>query len=117
MITVKMYKFDLLNLLMDELKIYISDKFVLRLYKEMYRRRLNEGCFDYEEFDVRKIIHKDYIQRNVYLIDEDDTEFSEILGIYKKQGLGECECDICSCIEAAEDEPYLSCFLVRKKED
>lgn len=62
MVTVKIYKDDLFNMLMERVMDWNKyDDYVYELFGEYYRSLIDNGCFDGAELDVRTIVDNDYI--------------------------------------------------------
>ena len=93
-------------------KVYYSK--VKKLYMQMYDNMIDGGVFESAEFDPRAIVDNDLIN---YCDDVTpyDERFSEVLKVYKAQGLGDCSCEIdgISFIEAVDDKDNPTMFLIR----
>lgn len=115
LVNVKIESEDLVDLLMNRLKVWTQDETILELYRKMYEDYCDSGCWDGCEFDVMQIVDNDWVNY-CKIIDESDVEFDELLKIYKEQGLGDCSCECdcgCSFIEQVDNEEEPKCFLVR----
>lgn len=61
MITVKIDKYDLLELLLDRVEFWNKDTDVKKLYEVYYSELIDNGCFDGAELDIKSIVDNDYI--------------------------------------------------------
>ena len=114
MITVKMDEEKALDMLMDRLAYWTDDATKQELFEKMYNSYVYGGVFDGGDFDVMAIVDNDYVN-NCVIYEEGQEEFDELLKIYQKHGAGDCSCetDLCSFIEAVDDEETPKMFLVR----
>lgn len=61
MITVKIDKYDLLELLLDRVEFWNKDTDVKKLYEVYYSELIDNGCFDGAELDIKFIVDNDYV--------------------------------------------------------
>lgn len=73
MITVKIDKDKLLEMLLDRLKYWTSNESVINLYRDYYEGLVYAGCFEGCTLDIMNIVDNDYIN---YLttIEKEDFE-------------------------------------------
>ena len=50
-----------LDILMNRVGYWTEDITVIKLFEKMYKNEIENGCFDYGEFDVNEIVDNDYI--------------------------------------------------------
>lgn len=111
-VNVKIDGDELLEMLINRIKFWTKDDDVVELYRKMYENYIEGGCFDGIELDVDAIVDNDYVNYcNVVYEGEDD--YSDLLEVYEKQGLGDCSCEDCNAnwIEAISDDK--SMILIR----
>lgn len=110
-ITVKIYKDDVLDMLIARLKDrWTDDDDVIELYEQMYDGYLENGVFDYQEFDVNSIVDNDYVNY-CDVIDEDDYRYSEIKEAYENGEYEPESGNIESVLELGDGTAYK--FLIR----
>lgn len=112
MLTVKIDEERALDLLMDRVAYLTDDEDVQKLYEQMYENYIFNGCFDGIDFDINLIVDNDYINY-CKVICEGDAEYTEIDGIYKNQGLGDCSCEVEKSGYSFIEAEYKSMYLVR----
>lgn len=61
MVTVKIDKYDLLELLLDRVEFWNKDTDVKKLYEVYYSELIDNGCFNGAELDIKCIVDNDYI--------------------------------------------------------
>lgn len=74
MITVKVNEWDLLDMLMDRVKVWKDDEDVIKLYELYYQSMIDNGCFDGAELDINQIVDNDVIN---WLMVMDSEELEE----------------------------------------
>ena len=75
MITVKIDENVLLDLLMDRVGYWSSDKDTLELFKNYYNNMIEDGCFEDCEMDINVIVDNDYI--NYFrVMEKDDPDYA-----------------------------------------
>lgn len=80
MITVKIDEDELLNMLMNRVEYWTSDRDTLELFEKFYENRINGGCFDGAELDIMAIVDNDYVNNtSITTIDEYNKERNEFL--------------------------------------
>lgn len=73
MITVKIDEDKLLEMLLDRVEYWISDKDIINLYRDYYEELINSGCFEGYELNVMNTVDNDYIN-NLETISKEDFE-------------------------------------------
>lgn len=73
MITVKIDEDILLEMLLDRVEYWISDKDIINLYRDYYEELINSGCFEDHELNVMNIVDNDYVN-NLETISKEDFE-------------------------------------------
>lgn len=71
MVTVTINEDTLLEMLLDRLKIWTSNKSVINLYKDYYKGLVYSGCFEECTLDIMMIVDNDYIN-NLAVISKED---------------------------------------------
>lgn len=74
MITVKIDEADLLDMLVDRVDYWTSDRDVLKLYEQYYDSLVYGGCFEDAELDINSIVDNDYVN---YLTVVDRDEYNK----------------------------------------
>ena len=98
-----------LEMLLDRLEYWTDDNVTYRLYEQMYESYIEDGVFEYGEFDVMQIVDNDYINY-CHVISEDDEHYSKIKELYNN-GEYDVSCeDLGYSFIEAEYDGY---FLVR----
>ncbi len=73
MITIIIDEDTLLEMLLDRIEFWTSDKVVIDLYRDYYEELVDCGCFDGCELDIKEIVDNDYIN-NLTTISKKDFE-------------------------------------------
>ena len=73
MITVTVDEDTLLEMLLDRLEFWTSDKSVKNLYKDYYEGLVYSGCFEGCTLDIAVIVDNDYVN-NLTTISKEDFE-------------------------------------------
>lgn len=73
MITVKIEEEDLLNMLVDRVGYWTTDKDIIELYSKYYESMVYGGCFEGAELDVMVIVDNDYVN-NLTVVDREEYE-------------------------------------------
>lgn len=73
MITVKIDEDILLEMLLDRVEYWISDKDIINLYRDYYEELINSGCFEGHELNVMNTVDNDYVN-NLETISREDFE-------------------------------------------
>ena len=61
MVTVQIDEDDLLEMLMERVGVWTSDREVFDLYEKMYRNYVNGGVFESAELNIMSIVDNDYV--------------------------------------------------------
>lgn len=77
MINVQIDETTLLDLFMDRLEYWTSDKDVQELYKEYIEHLINDGCFEGAELDVMSCIDNLYVNDTI-IMDKEELESNNI---------------------------------------
>lgn len=103
-----------IEMLVERVKFWTDDSDVIDLYEKMYNNYIYSGVFEGAEFDVKVIVDNDYINYT-RIITRYDEEFTDLLQVYKENGIGDCSCEteICDFIESVDSEKKPTMFLVR----
>lgn len=115
LITVKLNKDDLLNMLEERLNRWeaSSDPKIKALFLKMYENDLNAGIFSGHEFDPALIVDDDVINWCA-VVEPGDEDFNKLLELYKA-GEYDVSCEHLGCgasfIEAVSDNEDL--ILIR----
>ena len=72
-VTVKIDSEDLLEILMDRVKVWTGDDEVLDLFEKYYENAIFSGCFDHAELNIMSIVDNDYVN-NTQILDRDEVE-------------------------------------------
>lgn len=114
MISVKINENNLLDLLVKRVEYWTIDSDVINLFKSMYEREIDVGCFENINLDIKRIVDNDYVNC-CDVVRKSQEEFKALEDIYIKRGLGvhSCESDIDVCIEAVDNTCNPTMFLVR----
>ena len=114
MITVKIENETALEILMDRVRVWRSDPTTLELFEKMYEHYIDNGLFDYGEFDVMQIVDNDVINY-CSEINKGNKDFKKLLKLYK-QGEYDVSCERLDCgasfIEAVSDDE--TAILIRQ---
>lgn len=78
MITAQISENNALYLLTEELKFWIDDQDIIKLYDQMYAHHLACGVYSEGEFNAVNIVANDYI-KNCTVIDDSDPNFGKIM--------------------------------------
>jgi hypothetical protein len=68
---------DALDMFLDELSEWTKDITIIKLFKEMYKNRIDNGYFDNGVCDIKDIVDNDYIN-NCTVIWESDECYSDL---------------------------------------
>ena len=113
MINVRIDENTLLEMLVKRINFWNRSEVEVDLYKKMYESEIKAGCFEGAEIDVSLIVDNDIVNY-CDIIEEGDSEFNNILQLYKEQGLGDISMESnYGFIEAVDDEKNPKAFLVR----
>ena len=107
-INVKIKKDELIKLLINRLSIWTNNKEVVDLYKQMYKRYIDEEVLD--NLDIDLIVDNDFIN-DCGIIEKSDEDFKTIQELAKK-GYYDISCETCYSFIEAYNEDY-SLILVR----
>lgn len=81
-ITVKLDKDVVLELFVNRVKFWTENELIINLYKQMYERLLDDGCFNGHELNVALIVDNDWAN-NCNIIDSDIKEdYQTIVNAY-----------------------------------
>ena len=61
MITITIDKDTLLEMLLDRIEFWTSDKVVIDLYRDYYEGLVDSGCFEGCKLNIKEIVDNDYI--------------------------------------------------------
>lgn len=75
MITIKIDEDTLLDMLMDRVEYWTSDKDTINLYRDYYEELIDGGCFDNCELDIMSIVDNDYINNLITISKKDFEEY------------------------------------------
>lgn len=105
---------DIFNMLIERVEYWTDDQDVIDLYAQMYERYVDGEIWHGGEFNVMTIVDNDYVNW-CDVVCEGEENFKEIKKVFKKQGLGDCSCEIegVGYIEAVDDEDEPTMFLIR----
>ena len=94
MVTVQIDEDDLLDMLMERVGVWTSDREVFDLYEKMYRNYIDGGCFDGAELDVMSIVDNDYVNWCSTLCQEDCSEedWKKLVELYE-EGTRDISCE------------------------
>lgn len=76
MVTVKIDKCDLLDMLMDRLAFWTTDDVKTKLFERYYWDMIEGGCFDETELDVQSIVDNDYVNYLDVIYEEDFDNYN-----------------------------------------
>lgn len=76
MITVKIDECILLEMLLDRVEFWTSDKAIIDLYRDYYERLVNSGCFNGCELDIVSIVDNDYVNNLTTISREEFEQYS-----------------------------------------
>lgn len=93
MITVKIDKYDLLELLLDRVEFWTKDTDVKKLYEVYYSELIDNGCFNGAELDIKFIVDNDYVNNYqiYYSIDEIMYAFNASEEDARERVVAECD--------------------------
>lgn len=116
-VKVLMDKDEVLDLLIERVRVWKDDDDVVSLYEKMYEHDLDAGVFENMEFNVKQIVDNDVINY-CEVISEGDDDFEKLVKVYQERGLSDVsDTDFdyyrISFIEAVDDEENPKMFLVR----
>ena len=95
MITLKIENETALEMLTDRVKFWRSDSTTLELFEKMYEHYIDNGFFDYGEFDVMQIVDNDVVNW-CDVVEKGDKDFEKLLKLYK-QGEYDVSCERLDC--------------------
>lgn len=82
-VTIKMYKYDLLDMLIERVKVWNDEPEVVELYEKMYESLLDSGAFEYAEFNVNVIVDNDIVNYCKVIAEEEYPEdFKKLLALH-----------------------------------
>lgn len=113
MINIKIEKEVLLNLLMDRLACWGVDDNIMELFYKMYENRVDNGCFEYKEFDPVLIVDNDYTIR-CKVIDKTDKFFDTIKDKFEKEGYCDISEETCYSSIKASNENKTKFLVINK---
>lgn len=61
MITIQLYDYEFLDLLMDRLEYWVDDEDIKSLYRDYYESLINSGCFENVTMSIFELVDNDYI--------------------------------------------------------
>lgn len=76
MITIKIDEDTLLEMLLDRVKYWESNKDVVDLYNEYYENLIDSGCFENTELDINYIVDNDCINYLTVISKEDFKDYN-----------------------------------------
>lgn len=91
-VNVKINEYDLLDMLMNRVKVWNDDTDVQKLYEIMYEKYIECGIFDGMKLDVGQIVDNDYINYCTVLSDGDEG-YNVVDKLYKDGGCCDISCD------------------------
>lgn len=110
-IDVKVKKDDVIDLLVNRVTFWSNNEEVVKLFRQMYERYVDEGVFD--ELNVNLIVDNDYVN-NCKVIEKGDEEFEKVQELAKQGYIDiSCETDCYGFIESYNED--YSLILVRYK--
>lgn len=102
-VTVKIYKDDLLDMLLERCDFWGTSRENKDLFETMYSNYIDNGCFDEAELDIMAIVDNDVVNYTT-ILEDGDEDFQEVLELYR-QGEYDISCQTCySFIEAVSDD-------------
>lgn len=75
MVTIKIDEDTLLEMLLDRVEYWESNKDVTDLYREYYENLINSDCFEGIELDINYIVDNDYINYLTTISKEDFKDY------------------------------------------
>jgi hypothetical protein len=83
LVTVQMEDYELLEMLLDRLSYWGRDD-ERDLYEQMYQNMLDNGCFEYGEFNVMSIVDNDVVNYcNVITKEDCPQDFEKLLELHR----------------------------------
>lgn len=76
MITVKIEEEDLLDMLLNRLKYWTTDKEDFELYEQYYDHMINDGCFGGAEINIMSIVDNDWVN-NLSIVTREEFDKSK----------------------------------------
>lgn len=76
MVTGKINKDALLEMLLDRVKYWISDEYTINLYGNYYEKLINSGYFKGYELDTMLIVDNDYVNNLKTISKEDFKQYN-----------------------------------------
>lgn len=76
MITIKIDEDTLLEMLLDRVEYWKSDKDIVDLYSEYYKNLIYSGCFEDTELDINYIVDNDCINYLTTISEEDFKDYN-----------------------------------------
>lgn len=73
MITVRMDKYDVIDLLVNRVKYWTDDDDTIELFEQYYTSMVEGGCFDGADLDVMSIVDNDYLN-NTSIVTREEFE-------------------------------------------
>lgn len=102
-VTVKIYKDDLLDMLLERCDFWATSRENRDLFEKMYSNYIDGGCFDEAELDIMAIVDNDVVNYTS-ILEDGDEDFQEVLELYR-QGEYDISCQThYSFIEAVSDD-------------
>lgn len=93
MITVKIDKYDLLELLLCRVEFWTDDSDTKKLYEVYYSDLIDSGCFNGAELDIKFMVDNDYVNNyQIYnSIEEIMEDFSASEEDARERVVAECD--------------------------
>lgn len=110
MVNVQIDEDELLDMLVDRVKVWRDNQDTIDLYTDMYKHMIDDGCFDGMELNIMSIVDNDIVNWCSVISDGDD-DFDKVKEL-AEQDEYDISCEtIYSCIEAKNLEKGI--ILVR----
>lgn len=102
-VTVKIYKDDLLDMLLERCDFWGTSRENKDLFEKMYSHYIDGECFDEAELDIMVIVDNDVINYTT-ILEDGDEDFQEVLELHR-QGEYDISCQThYGFIEAVSDD-------------
>lgn len=108
MVTIKIDEDTLLDLFNERVSHWTDDEDTVELFSQMYESYIDNGLYEGAEIDIMEIVDNDYVNYCKVIYD-DDERYAEISEYFKREGCGDCSCEIegIGFIEAEYDGKFL----------
>lgn len=80
MINVRIEEDELLDMLIERLKVWTDDSDIIALYEIYYRNMMDGGCFDGMDLNINEIVDNDWINW-LLVMDKDELDAEQRLGL------------------------------------